>query len=262
MAGGAYLFDEAFAKLTAAISNQANDNGIIYLDEDIRNPFESTFVPTSNQALQDLARILESDGSHSLFLRLDGSAVYLVVSTVLQFPPCSLLNKTIYFFMDMLSLYTDGRDVQRTLQAHLSGPLLGKELRKRQKYMFSQLLPRLKALLFEDDRHHKVKRLIAQLIIRLCHGNARAWQELMNAQEKRLFGILLTEVDDYVLRILIADIVRHLLANNYDLHELWNHTSEEVMDFPTSQELEPETISKVLKSMSALDARKAFNGAR
>lgn len=259
MAGGSHHFDEAFAQLTAAIINQAKGTGIIHLDENIQRPFESTFAPTSNQALQGFARVFEGDNSHALFLRLDGSAIYLVVSTVLQFPPCSLLTKTVHFFADILSLYTDEQDARKALRAYLDQSLLEREVRKRQAYIFTQLVPRLKALLFEDERHYKVRRLVAQLITRLCQSNARGWQELMRTQQEQLFGMLLSNVDDYVLRILIADIIRHLLANNYEIHELWGHSSEEVMDFPASQELFPKTISKVLDSMSETDATQAFS---
>lgn len=262
MAGGLHHFDEAFARLTATISDQAKGTGIIYLDEEIQKPFESTFAPTSNQALQGLARIFEGDGSHALFLRLDGAAICLVISTVLQFPPCSLLTKTIHFFMDILSLYEDEDDARKALLPHLNESLLEKEVRKRQAYIFSQLIPRLKALLFDDEKHYKVRRLVAQLITRLCQKNARGWQELTSAQEEHRFGTLLSKVDDYVLRVLIADIIRHLLANNYEIHELWGHSSEEVMDFPASQELFPKTISKVLDFMSDIDATQAFSEPR
>lgn len=68
-------------------------------DTSIQKPFESTYAPTSSHALRDLARVFSGDDSRSLFLRLDSPAIYLVVATVLQFPPCSLLKKTVYFFM-------------------------------------------------------------------------------------------------------------------------------------------------------------------
>lgn len=65
----------------------------------IQSPFESTYAPASSQALHDFARLFSGADNRSLFLRLDGPAIYLVVATVLQFPPSPLLSKLVFFFM-------------------------------------------------------------------------------------------------------------------------------------------------------------------
>lgn len=77
-----------------------------------------------------------------------------------------------------------------------------------------------------------------------------------------LFGCLFNHLDDYVLRIFVSDILRHLLANNFEIGELWDQSSEDVMEFPATQDLDAGTVSKILYSMSGLDAHKAFRGER
>lgn len=57
-------------------------------------------------------------------------------------------------------------------------------------------------------------------------------------------------------------MLRHLLANNYEIHELWDRASEDVMDFPTSQKLNAGTVAKILHFMSAIDSVRAFRGDR
>lgn len=91
---------------------------------------------------------------------------------------------------------------------------------------------------------------------------AQVYSRASLTRSRLLFGDLFTQGDDYVLRVLVSDILRHLLANNYEIHELWEQSSEDVMDFPTSQELDAKTVSKILHSISASDVAKAFKEER
>lgn len=91
------------------------------------------------------------------------------------------------------------------------------------------------------------------------HGYLESRQGDTEALSRLLFGDLFIRLEDYALRFFVSDILRHLLIHNYEVQELWEHSSEEVMDFPTSHELDALTLSKILDVMSALDARKAFN---
>lgn len=68
-------------------------------DREIQKPFEAAYAPTSSDALHDLAQLFNGEDGRALFLRLDGPAVYLIVATVLQFPPCSALAEIVFSFM-------------------------------------------------------------------------------------------------------------------------------------------------------------------
>lgn len=59
--------------------------------------------------------------------------------------------------------------------------------------------------------------------------------------------------------MLIADIMRHLLAQNYQMHELWDRTDEHAMEFPSSQTIVAENLQSLLDVMSGIDRSRAFS---
>lgn len=64
--------------------------------------------------------------------------------------------------------------------------------------------------------------------------------------------------------MLIADIIRHLQAQNYQMHEVWDRTDEHAMDFPSSQTIHGRGVRSMLDVMSGMDRSRAFsyNGGR
>jgi len=101
---------------------------LISLPEEIIKPFESTIAPTTTDLLNDFVKLFGGEHRKGLFFRLDGPSIYLVVSTVLQFPPCPKLTRTVSFIMVRknttmltfkLKLVTgDTRHFQRRKQSH------------------------------------------------------------------------------------------------------------------------------------------------
>lgn len=190
----------------------------------------------------------------------------------------------------MLGGYTDDQKALLALNACFEPTLLETELKKRQTHLIRQLIPRFKALILDDNRDIRTRRLVDDLVIVLLRTHIRRLPKLSSKFARRilgvggsscmrtkgmrgfcdpirsltdnyprqLFGDLFNRLDDYVLRILVSDILRHLLVNNFDICELWEHSSEEVMDFPNSEELDAETISKIINSMSSFDVQEAF----
>jgi len=59
--------------------------------------------------------------------------------------------------------------------------------------------------------------------------------------------------------MLIADIMRHLLAQNYQMHEIWDRTDEHAMDFPSSQTIIAGSLQSTLDVMSGIDRTRAFS---
>lgn len=74
-----------------------------------------------------------------------------------------------------------------------------------------------------------------------------------------LFGSLFRTLNDYVLRMLIADIIRLLRSQNYQMHEIWDRTDEHAMDFPSSQNIHGRDLETTLTAMSAMDTSRAFS---
>jgi len=56
----------------------------------------------------------------------------------------------------------------------------------------------------------------------------------------------------------IADIIRHLRANNFDMGEIWYQTDEHAMDFPSSQDIHSKSVEMILNVMSDMDVQRAF----
>lgn len=118
--------------------------------------------------MQEFARLLEGpkrqglSKRQGLFLRLDGPAIFMVVSTVLQFPFSWLLSKITYFFIDTLVNYKNDSKALVTLQRYVDAPDLRKEVKRRQRHIFSQLLQRLRELLFDQSMDIRVRRLVGQ----------------------------------------------------------------------------------------------------
>lgn len=205
----------------------------------------------------------------------------------------NFLHAKLTQLQDVLARYVDSTDIRHPSQ-HLTGEgAMERELATRRRTILSQLIPRLKTLLFEDDKHPVIRRLVRDfcpleigtdlfrslnLLSNYARGTSKAgeysWRQrssMFTCREafstsltycRLLFGDLSNHLDDYVLRFFLSDILRHLLANNYELHEIWNQSSEDVMDFPSTEELDSNTVSKIIHSMSALDARKAFREER
>lgn len=182
-----------------------------------------------------------------------------MVSTVLQFPPSSILTEMIYFFMDSLAIYKDFVKACELLQSQIETINLEDEVRSRQRHIFSSsLMRRLRALLFDESKHIRVRRLAAQLIMALCLDYAPGWHGLMKHQStSQTFGSLMRNSNDYVLRILVTDIIRHLQGQNFEPSEIWDMTDEPVLDFPSSLDLTPATIKEMVKCMSGMDLTRA-----
>jgi len=130
--------------------------------------FRDTTAPRSSDALQRFAKLLEGPERQGLFLRLDGPAIFLIVSTVLQFPFSSLLSKTIYFFMDVLMIYKSDSKALEALRQCLDARELEKEVKRRQRHIFHQLMRRLRDLIFDHSIHTKVRRLVSNFQKRGC----------------------------------------------------------------------------------------------
>ncbi|KAK5077462.1 hypothetical protein LTR70_009742 [Exophiala xenobiotica] len=173
-------FKRSFRKLTEKIESQTNDKSIISFGDELNKLFRDTTAPRSSDALQRFAKLLEGPERQGLFLRLDGPAIFLIVSTVLQFPFSSLLSKTIYFFMDVLMIYKSDSKAFEALRQCLDARELEKEVKRRQRHIFHQLMRRLRDIVFDHSMHTKVRRLVAQLIMSLCNDHVPGWRGLMD----------------------------------------------------------------------------------
>jgi len=132
-------------------------------DDELNKLFRETTAPKSSDALQRFAKLLEGSERQGLFLRLDGPAIFLIVSTVLQFPFSSLLSKIVYFFMDILIIYKSDSKALEALQKYLDAHELQKEVKRRQRHIFQQLMRRLRDLLFDHSMHARVRRLVGSV---------------------------------------------------------------------------------------------------
>ncbi|KAK5090647.1 hypothetical protein LTR05_000822 [Lithohypha guttulata] len=256
MAAQLHNFEETFTQLCELVEEQGKKGKgpAISFDAQLADALHSTTTPNLSDELQARLKTFEQKKS---FLRFDGPAICLVISTVLQFPPSNVVSKVVYFFMDMLLLYKNEKKAWEALQSYLEVDDLKQEVQNRRAYIFSTLPLMLRCLLFDDSKHGKIRRLSAQLIVALCTNNAVAWRGLMEEQEKHhLFGSLIRHVDDHVLKILVADIVRHLRSENFDSNEIWDMTDEEAMDFPSSQEIKSSDLAKMLRSMKGMKSKK------
>ena len=70
-------------------------------------------------------------------------------------------------------------------------------------------------------------------------------------RHSEIFGNLFNDVSDYVLVVLVSDIVRHLLVNNFGVLEVWGQSGEDVLKFPASEDLCSATISQILDVMGS-----------
>lgn len=252
--GKVYSFDEAFTALCNTIESQARiEKSPICFGDQITRPFRSVSGPISPSLLPRLATLFERDG---LLLRLDGAAVYLVTAVILQFPPSSVLSKTVYFFMHTLELYKDRERATIALRKLLDIADPHRELNLRCSFIFSPLLKRLGSILVDSTKHDEVRRMTAQFIVALCFDNPSAWEKLVKNQKKdELFTAIIRRAEDNSLRLLTCDIARHLRAENHDIRKIWNATDEIAMDFPDSQELGSYDMARLLQTIASIDKK-------
>lgn len=189
-----------------------------------------------------------------LFARLDAVAIYTVVASTLHFPPCQLLSKVVYHLLDNLLIYKDDKKAALALRGRDESIDTEKEIKKRQKVISKFLTKRMRDILFDTRKHVRIRRLVAEALATLCVGDERACTYLAEGENAPMVGALLRNSTDAVLRVHLADIIRHLTANKVELNQIWDKTDEAVMDFPSSAGLTTPNVHKLFDSMDSIVA--------
>lgn len=109
----------------------------------------------------------------------------------------------------------------------------------------------------------EAKRAVAQVLSVMNKGTADLGTLLRPNQDLPLLGDALLTSDDYVLRFLVADVVRGLIQNGVDRNLLWPDGSapESIEEFPSEQHVTDSWLLNVRDYLSSVDQKQSFKGA-
>ncbi|KAK4936358.1 hypothetical protein LTR10_022732 [Elasticomyces elasticus] len=226
--------------------------------DEIKPLFKLSFQPNESRHLRDLHKTLE-DGRPKNILRLVPSSLCPIISIVLHYPYSQAQSKLLYLFVETVRQYKNETILRKLMARVQTDPVTADSVRERREYMSKKLAACVLRHVTSDGKDIQLRWRATQLLCVVLHENLSATNVIVQSQCHKLSSML--EADEsYVLRILVADVIRELLHTGAERANFKSPRSQDLIEkFPVAKEPDATWMSRVVDHLSDIDVGRAFS---
>ncbi|KAK5285783.1 hypothetical protein LTR80_010482 [Exophiala xenobiotica] len=249
----------SFSALVKYLEKSFPQEGVVSIPQDITLPFRRAFLPNDSSPLRELQKALEN-GRPKNILRLAPPSFCWIVSIVLQYPYSLVQSKLLYLFVDVIRQHKKETAFAKILTQVQKASVTPENVRDRTDLICKKLAGCVLRHLVSEGKDTQLRWRAAQLLSVVLHDSSVARNSIAQLQDCCMLTPFLEAHESYVLRVLVADIVRGLLYNGMDRAVLKSSPGplRIVDDIPISENAEAEWLGRVVDFLSDYDLGRAF----
>ncbi|RMZ91065.1 hypothetical protein DV736_g1705, partial [Chaetothyriales sp. CBS 134916] len=254
-------FDAPFAALVTFLHKSIPSQETVKIPGDLIEPFKHACHLTEPSLLEPLLVLFDGGNKDHMF-NLESRSLAQLFSIVFHFTYSTAQERLLHIFLDNIKQYADSEFAKNSLgQCGLEDAV---PLNRRFIVLSQKLMHPLLSRLVSEGTNCRLRWMAAQLISVLISGRPSFCTQLTHYNEHRHFQFLLTNLEDYVSRFLVADIIRELCAHGATVEDFFGPetAAQTLLSFPKAAKCDPKWLGKIQEFFSDQDATIAFVGTR
>ncbi|KPI39563.1 uncharacterized protein AB675_3378 [Cyphellophora attinorum] len=253
--------DDAVRDLVSHLEGELKADRLVELKDAILAPFKKPAELIATASLRPLYSLL-GNAKRNPNLQLHPRTLAGILSLILHAVPSLQQQRAVHSLLDAVGVYQS----EETLSAALKSRKLDvstNDLHSYQRSLTKSLVHNVVRFISGGSATPEARRAVAQLLSIMNKGTNDLGTLLRPSQHLTVLGDALLTSDDYVLRILVADVMRGLIQNGVDRTSLWPHGTapESIEKFPSEQHATDSWLLNARDYLSSVDQKQSFKGA-